>query len=148
MFLNTMLAKLLPISALLVLLSGLLMTFAVWGWSHAWIDLSLGTLIALGIGGATLSSPRMKAIHQALTATPDGPITDSLKQRIADPVLWTYAQIPAFMALAAIALMALKLEWPGSIAVLLVALVISLISAQFSKRSARNAQQQTAQETA
>jgi hypothetical protein len=138
MFISTILEKLLPISAALVLLSGLYMTFAVWGWGHAWIDLSLGALIALGIGGAVINAPRMKAIHQALTTAPDRPIADPLKQLLVDPVLWTYAQIPGFMALAAIVLMILKLDWLGSIVVLVVALVLSLVSAQLAKRSSHN----------
>ncbi|GHO99576.1 hypothetical protein KSF_096240 [Reticulibacter mediterranei] len=149
MFISTILEKLLPISAVLVLLSGLYMILAVWGWGHAWIDLSLCMLVALGIGGAVINSPRMKAIHQALAAAPDGPIIDDpLKQLIADPVLWMYAQIPGFMALAAIVLMVLKLDWPGSIAVLIVALVLGLVSAQLSKRTSRNAQQQAAPDVA
>jgi len=49
MRINTTLEKVLPISALLVLASGLFMTFTVWGWGQAWIDLSLGMLIALGV---------------------------------------------------------------------------------------------------
>lgn len=138
MFISTILEKLLPIAALLVLLSGLYMTIAVWGWSHAWIDLSLCALIALGIGGAVINAPRMKAIHQALAVAPDDHITDPLKQLLIDPVLWMYAQIPGFMALAAIVLMILKLDWAGSIVVLVVALVLSLVSAQLAKRSSRN----------
>jgi hypothetical protein len=80
----------------------------------------------------------MKAIHQALTTAPDRPIADPLKQLLVDPVLWTYAQIPGFMALAAIVLMILKLDWLGSIVVLVVALVLSLVSAQLAKRSSHN----------
>jgi len=78
----------------------------------------------------------MKAIHRALEATPDGPVTDTLKQLIADPVLWAYAQIPGFMALGAVALMTLKLDWLGSVVVV----VVGLISGQLSRKTPRKVQ--------
>src|SRR5215469_11657528 len=36
---------LLPVSAGLILISGLVLTLSAWGWGQAWIDLSLGLLV-------------------------------------------------------------------------------------------------------
>src|SRR6266568_5023682 len=71
MTINRVLEKLLPISALLILASGLFMLFTVWGWNQAWIDLSLSLLILLGILGPVINGPRMKAIQLAVTGAPD-----------------------------------------------------------------------------
>ncbi len=106
-----------PLSAVGVLLSGLFMTFSVWGWSQGWIDLALVLVLLLGVMGALVHGPRVKAIRQALENTPAGPLSASLRERIADPVLWAYALVPGLLTLGTVALMVLKLDWTGSIAV-------------------------------
>jgi hypothetical protein len=140
MAVNRVLEKVLPISAVLILASGLYMIFTVWGWSHAWIDLSLGLLIVLGALGPAINGPRMKAIHRAVEAAPDGPVLDGLQKRISDPVLRAYALIPGFMALGVVVLMILKLDWIGSVVVIVVAFVVSIISGQLSRGTPRKAQ--------
>jgi hypothetical protein len=69
----------------------------------------------------------MKAIEKAVEAAPDGEISASLQKRIADPVLRIYALIPGCMALGAVALMVLKLDWVGSGAVMIIALMVGII---------------------
>ena len=109
------------------------MLFTVWGWSHAWIDLSLGLLIVLGVLGPVINEPRMKAIQMAVEVAPDGEVPASLQKRISDPVLRAYALIPGFMALGAVGLMTLKLDWIGSGVVMIIALMVGIISGQLSR---------------
>ena len=100
---------LLPVSAALILISGLVMTFSAWGWGYAWIDLSLGLLVLLGILGPVINGPRMKAIQVAAQAAPVGEIPPALRSVIANPVLRAYEPIPILGALGAVIMMVLKL---------------------------------------
>ena len=120
---------LLPVSAGLILISGLVLTFSAWGWGYAWIDLSLGVLVLLGILGPVINGPRMKAIQVAVQATPVGEIPPALRTVIADPMLRAYAPIPILGALGAVILMVLKLDWLGSGMVIALVLIVGLIMA-------------------
>jgi uncharacterized membrane protein len=124
----------LPVSAVLILISGLVLTFSAWGWGHAWIELSLGLLVLLGILGPVINGPRMKAIHVATQAAPIGEIPPALREVISNPVLRTYVPIPILAALGAVIMMVLKLDWLGSGMVIALVLMISLIFAFARKR--------------
>jgi uncharacterized membrane protein len=76
--LNRVIDLVLPISAVFILVSGLVLLFSGWGWGHAWIELSLGLLVLLGILGPVINGPRMKAIHVAAQAAPVGEISYTL----------------------------------------------------------------------
>ena len=123
----------LPGSAVCILISGLMLTFLVWGWGHAWIDLSLGLLVLLGILGPVINGPRMKAIHVAAQAAPVGEISTALRQAIGSPVLRVYLPIPVLVALGAVIMMVLKLDWLGSGMVIALVLIVSLIMAFMRK---------------
>ena len=135
MAINRAIEKILPISALLILASGLFMLFTVWGWGQAWIDLSLSLLVVLGVLGPVINGPRMKAIQMAVEIAPDGPVPASLRKCITDPVLRAYALIPGFMALGAVSLMTLKLDWIGSAVVVIIALIVGIIAGQLSRET-------------
>jgi hypothetical protein len=120
---------LLPVSAGLLLISGLVLTLSAWGWGQAWIDLSLGLLVLLGILGPVINGPRMKAIQVAAQAAPAGEISPALREVIADPVLRVYVPLPILGALGAVTMMVLKLDWLGSGVVIALALIAGLIIA-------------------
>ncbi len=136
---NRVIEKTLPISALLILASGLFMLFTTWGWSQAWIDISLSLLIVLGILGPVINGPRMKAIQTAAALAPEGKIPAELQKHISDPVLRVYALIPGFIALGAVSLMTLKLDWISSGAVMIIALVVGIVSGQLARRTPHKA---------
>lgn len=123
----------LPISAAFILISGIVLAFSAWGWGHAWIDLSLGLLVLLGILGPLINGPRMKAIHVAAQASPMGEISPALGQAILNPVLRVFVPIPVFVALGAVVMMVLKLDWLGSGIVVALVLSVSLIIAFMRK---------------
>jgi hypothetical protein len=96
------------------------MTFTVWGFSHAWIDVSLVELIVMAALGPTIAGRRLKAIHGAVETIPEGPLPASLQKAIDDPVLWTYMQIAPMIALGIVCLMTVKPDWIGALAVAIV----------------------------
>ena len=106
-----------PLAAVFVLISGLFMTFTIWGWSQGWIDLALFLVLLMGLMSAVIHGPRIKAIRQALEAVPADTLSVRLRECIADPVLWAYALVPVLLTLGVVALMVLKLDWTGSIIV-------------------------------
>ena len=124
----------LPVSAAFILISGLVLTLTAWGWGHAWIELSLGLLVLLGILGPVINGPRMKAIRVAAQAAPVGEIPPALRSVISNPVLRAYVPIPILGALGAVIMMVLKLDWLGSGLVIALVLMTSLIFAFARKR--------------
>jgi hypothetical protein len=127
--LSRMIDLVLPVSAGVILMSGLVLTVSAWGWGHAWIDLSLVLLVLLGVLGPVINGPRMKAIHVAVQAAPEGEIPPDLKKVIAHPVLRAYVSIPILGALGAVIMMVLKLDWLGSGLVIALVFIGSLIFA-------------------
>ena len=119
----------LPVSAVFILISGLVLTVTAWGWEYAWIDLSLGLLVLLGILGPVINGPRMKAIQVAAQAAPVGEISPALRTVISNPVLRAYTPIPGLAALGAVIMMVLKLDWLGSGLVIALVLIGGLIFA-------------------
>jgi len=120
---------LLPVSAIFILISGLVLTLSAWGWGHAWIDLSLGVLVLLGILGPVINGPRMQAIRMAAQAAPEAEISTAVRQAIFNPVLRVYLPIPGLVALGALTMMVLKLDWLGSGMVIALVLIVGLIIA-------------------
>ncbi|HET8911607.1 MAG TPA: hypothetical protein VFN23_09110 [Ktedonobacteraceae bacterium] len=119
----------LPVAAGFILISGLVLTLTAWGWGHAWIELSLGLLVLLGILGPVINGPRMKAIRIAAQAAPVGEISPALREAISNPVLRAYMPIPVLAALGAVIMMVLKLDWLGSGLVIALVLIGGLIFA-------------------
>ena len=124
--------KLFPPSVLLLVLAGLYMTFTVWGWGQAWIDVSLGTLVLVGILGPAVNGSGLKAIGRAVAVLPDGPLSADLSRLIYHPVLNMSTSITAFLTLGIVFLMTLKPGWLGSLGimagVLVVAVSVALVS--------------------
>jgi len=137
---NTAFELVFPVAALLILVAGLYMTFTVWGWSQAWINVSLLALISMGILGPTINARRMKAIHISAELTPDGPVPASLKKQINNRVLWTTVQAMSFADLGIIYLMTIKPGWIESIVVIIVTATVGAIVAQRMLRNAHAAQ--------
>ena len=127
--------KVFPISSILILAAGLYMTFTVWGFSHAWIDVSLVELIVVSALGPTIAGRRLKAIHTAVETTPDGPLPASLQKAIDDPVLWMYMQITPMIALGIVCLMTVKPDWMGALAVAIVFPVVGFIIGRLTLRT-------------
>jgi len=110
--------KLFPIATLLLLASGLSMTFTAWEITTPWVLTSLIALGAMSGVGNVVQGRRMPALHQAAQALPDGPASPALRTQVADATLWTGVGASAGTGLGIVFLMTTKPGWFGSIAVL------------------------------
>jgi hypothetical protein len=127
-------ARVEPIVALALLGAGLFLTASTWGWQVAWIDLSLGALLAMVVIGGAIGGPRVAARDRAVAATPDGPIPAALAARLADPVLWTLTHVAAALEVGIVFLMVAKPELAGSLAALVAAFALGLATAAVRRR--------------
>jgi hypothetical protein len=118
-----------PVVALALLGAGLYLTATTWGWQVAWIDVSLGAVLALVAVGVVVGAPRVAARARAAADAPEGPIPAALAARIDDPVLWTLTRAALALQLGIVFLMTTKPGLAGSLATLGVALALGLISA-------------------
>jgi hypothetical protein len=129
--------KVFPVSAVLILVSGVTMTWTMWGWTQPWIDSSLVVLVSLGGLAPMVTGRRVTAIRRAVARTPDGQLPGAVRTLLVDPVLLGYALVPGWMGLGVVGLMVLKPGWAESALVLSVALAMSLASGQLALRAAR-----------
>lgn len=132
---NRLLEIVFPLAALLILAAGLAMTFMVWGWSHAWISISLAALLVMSVLGATINTRRMKAIRTSAERAPDGPVPAALRKTIFDRGMWTTILTMSVTDLGIVGLMTIKPGWIGSIVVLIVTIAIGFILAQLALRT-------------
>jgi hypothetical protein len=121
-------ARLIQISSLLLLITGISMTVTTWGWRTPWILLSLVALIVMGALSGGVNGRRLTAIRKAAESS-DGAIPLALQRQIADPVLLTSVQTAGMIGLGAVFLMTIKPDLLGSLIALAVALVLGVISA-------------------
>ncbi|MGH2410037.1 MAG: DUF2269 family protein [Chloroflexota bacterium] len=128
--LHTMLEKIFPLTAVVIVLAGLYMVNDVWGWSTAWINLSLAGLAVMGGLGPLVNGRRLGAIQAAAEAAPAGPVPAALTRQIQDPILWSTVKMLAVLALGVVYLMAAKPEAGESVAAIAVALLVGWIWGQ------------------
>jgi hypothetical protein len=128
--LRGVLAIVFPISAVLILVSGLYLVHELGGQSPGWTSVALIVLILLGVAGGVLSGPRMRAISAAAETAPAGSVPGSLNLLILDPILWTTVQVSGVLAIGVVYLMTIKPETGGSWLTILVAAVIGVVASQ------------------
>jgi hypothetical protein len=124
-----------PITSLLILFAGLAMTIGVWGWGHAWIDLSLVSLILLSIVGAVINGGYARQIAQRAAELGQGPIPPDFRHELNHPAHWMSVIGTGTMGLGIAFLMVEKPGWLGSVITLIVALMLGVILAQMLMRS-------------
>jgi hypothetical protein len=129
------LGPLFGISVLLILATGLYMTFAAWGLQTGWIAVALTSLVLVAPLGTALIEPRRRAIDRLAQAAPDGPLPDSLQRCTHDPILLTALQTVAALLLGIVFLMISKPSLLGALLVMAIALVIGLASGLFVSRT-------------
>lgn len=129
-------ARLVQISALLLLVAGIYLTVTAWDSDPPWILLSLVALVVIGALSGGVSGRRLTAIRKAAAdaEAADGTIPPALQRRMADPVLLTSVQTAVMVGLGAVFLMTTKPDWSGSLITLAVAVVLGVLSAQLWRR--------------
>ncbi len=117
-----------PPFTLAVLLPGIYMAFTAWGWTTAWIDVSLALFVVMMILGPVLLGRRFAALHKAVQATPSGTIPPALAVQIRDRVLWTIENTFTCLLLAILFAMTIKPNLVGMVIVVGIALVAGFLS--------------------
>ncbi len=138
--LSNLVARLGPlfgISVLLILATGLYMAITAWGLLTGWIDVALISLILIAPLATAFIEPRRRAIDRLAQEAPDGPLPQSLEQRIHDPVLLTALQTVTILLLGIVFLMTNKPSLIGSLIVIAVALVLGVASGLLVSRATR-----------
>jgi hypothetical protein len=141
------LGPLFAISVLLILATGLYMAITAWGLLTGWIAVALVSLILIAPLGTAIIEPRRRAIDRLAQGAPDGPLSQSLEQRIHDPVLLTALQTVTILLLGIVFLMTNKPSLIGSLIVMAVALVLGLASGLLVRRAPRSRGQEVAART-
>jgi len=132
------------ISVLLILAAGLYMAFTAWSLQTGWIAVALVSLVLMAPLGTALIEPRRRAIERLAREVPDGPLPQSLEQRIYDPVLSTVLQTIAALLFGIVFLMTTKPSLAGSLIVIVVALALGLASGLLVSRVTRTGWQNVA----
>jgi hypothetical protein len=132
------------ISVLLILVAGLYMAFTAWSLQNGWIAVALVSLVLMAPLGSALIEPRRRAIERMAREAPDGPLPQSLEQRIHDPVLSTSLQTVVALLFGIVFLMTTKPSLAGSLIVMVVALALGLASGLLVSRATRTRWQNVA----
>jgi hypothetical protein len=128
-----------PLAALLLLVPGVYLVFAAWGWTTAWIDVSLGALVLLALLGRFALGPRLAALRADARRAASGPIPSALHQRSADRALWTAAWTSTALFLGVVFLMTNKLDLTGTLATIVVVILASVAAPIFVRPPAATA---------
>jgi hypothetical protein len=128
--------KLFPVIIVVILVPAIYMVFAAWSWTTAWIDTALVLLLLMLPLGPAINGRRLEAIHRAAQAAPSGPLSATLRTQRDDPVLWTSLCIFIGGTSGIVFLMTVKPDLPGSLATVVVALLLGFSAGRFSKRAA------------
>lgn len=126
-----------PLSVVLLLGGGLYMTITTWGFTLAWLDAALVTMIALPILGPRVHGRRLTLIRQTALAEADGPLSANLRVQTRDPVLVYWSRLVALLGWWMVFLMTLKPDLSGTLAALVVALALGVFFALLAQRALR-----------
>lgn len=118
--------KLFPLGGALILIAGLYMAITVWQ-GTPWVVVGLIGLIAFSVGGAVINGGRLKALEQAASAG-DGAISDALRRERANPTLRISLWTMSVAAVGIVYMMVAKPDWIGSIAALVIAVLIGAVA--------------------
>ncbi len=116
--------RLYPVSSLAILLPGFYMTLTTWG-GTAWILTALAGVLAMGVIGGALTRQRMRSAAGA-AASQSGRLPAELRQQLNDPLLWASLRVRLAIGLGIVFLMSAKPGLAGSLAVMLVAVLLGL----------------------
>jgi len=121
-----------PASIALILVMGLYLTAAAWGWT-GWIVSGLGALLLVGIIGGSLTGTRMIRIGPAV-GRGQGALSDELRQMVQDPVLLVSARVRAGLVVATLFLMSVKPSVAWSLVVVIAAAALGFAISQVELR--------------
>lgn len=101
-------AKLLPISLLILLVTGAYLTQVRWSWTVPWIDVAILGLLMMGAIGGGVLGRRERALHSLLSDYPGESIDAATASRLRDPVLMTGGAVMPLIAAGVMLVMVTK----------------------------------------
>lgn len=119
--------KLMPLILVLVLIPALYMVFASWGWTTAWINTALITLVLASPLGPAVNTRRLEALARAAREAPAGQLPPALLTQSNDRILWISCCTFTGILIGIVFLMTVKPGLVGSLATIVVALALGLI---------------------
>ncbi len=127
-------AVLFPLGGVPMVVSGLYMALTAWGLTVPWIGLSLAVVVVMGVFGMRVNTRRLEAIAAAAEAERSGPIPAALARRVQDPVLLASVHVLAALAFGVVFVKVARPDLVGSLAVLVVAIAIGILSARLASK--------------
>lgn len=117
-----------PSGALLVIATGVSMTWIAWSFQTSWIVVALGSLAIIGPTGTWVVDPRVRAIANMAHVLPDGSLPTALSERAHDRVLRLTMHTLVAMLFGIVFLMTTKPSLVVGLAAMVVAAVLGLVS--------------------
>jgi hypothetical protein len=125
------------VSIVLLGVAGFYMAITVWGERATWIIVATISFLLLAPFGGVVIDRRLRALAKAAAAAPDGPLPASLAARAQDPLVGIGLSVYLAALLGIVFLMTNKPPLDGSIATMLVAALLGLLSSAPLWRRAR-----------
>jgi len=116
------------VSIVLLGVAGFYMAITVWGERATWIIVATVSFLLLAPFGAVVIDQRLRALAKAAAAAPDGPLPASLAARAQDSLVGIGLSVYLAMLLGIVFLMTNKPPLADSIATMLVAALLGLLS--------------------
>jgi Predicted integral membrane protein (DUF2269) len=116
------------VSIALLGVAGFYMAITVWGERATWIIVATVSFLLLAPFGAVVIDQRLRALAKAAAAAPDGPLPASLAARAQDPLVGMGLSVYLATLLGIVFLMTNKPPLADSIATMLVAALLGLLS--------------------
>ena len=121
------LARLMPLIALLLFVTGGYMTQVRWTWRTPWVALGASGLVALLVIGLGVLKPRLGRIVRALTQATEARLSPELKRLLRDPVVWVGIHVQPMLVIGVMFVMVCKPGPAVGTASLLVAAAIGML---------------------
>jgi Predicted integral membrane protein (DUF2269) len=125
------------VSIVLLGVAGFYMAITVWGERATWIIVATVSFLLLAPFGGVVIDRRLRALAKAAAAAPDGPLPASLVARAQDPLVGIGLSVYLAALLGIVFLMTNKPPLDSSIATMLVAALLGLLSSAPLWRRAR-----------
>lgn len=113
-----------PATSVVVLGAGIYMTVTQWSFRTPFVLVGLVTLVVMAALGSTVQGRQWQKVEKAADDLADGPVPETLRRLINDPVAWASMGGALFGAVGVVALMTIKPGWVAAIAIVTLAYAV------------------------
>jgi hypothetical protein len=126
---------LMPVVSVFIIASGLFMLIKGWSWSAHWAEVAFVSLVIALILGTAVLARKSQAIGKAAHNAAPGPLPESLRAQIMDPVLYTTSWVLTALGIGILYLMTNKPGTVESIGAIVVAVAVAVVGARLTDRA-------------